>query len=246
MIRQYHLTLRSEEAIPFRSDLAYPLYGEIMRSVSQEFGEMAHEQGFTPLSQYIERIDGNSIRWHVTLFGEWAEQEIAPFLESVSSIYLDVRNITLRTEGAPEILQTTPKEILIKASGQTDAFSRREITLISPTTFKSAGEYVLFPSASLVIRSLVASWNAAADEVILDDEDMLRMLTEGIRIVGYRLSSTTYRIKGQHIPAFTGVLRFQSRLAAPLQTIWNALLLFGEYAGVGIKTALGMGGFRIN
>ena len=51
MIRQYHLTLRSEEAIPFRSDLAYPLYGEIMRSVSQEFGEMTHEQGFTPLSQ---------------------------------------------------------------------------------------------------------------------------------------------------------------------------------------------------
>lgn len=246
MIRQYHLTLRSEEAIPFRSDLAYPLYGEIMRSVSQEFGEMAHEQGFTPLSQYIERIDGNSIRWHVTLFGEWAEQEIAPFLDGVSSVSLDVSDLTFRTEGAPEVIQTTLKDILTKASGQEDATARREIRLVSPTTFKSAGEYVLFPSASLIIRSLAASWNAAAEEVVLDDEDMLRMLTEGIRINGYRLSSTTFRMKGQHIPAFSGTLRFHVRLAAPLQTIWNALLLFGAYSGVGIKTALGMGGFRIN
>ena len=45
---------------------------------------------------------------------------------------------------------------------------------------------------------------AAAEEVVLDDEDMLRMLTEGIRINGYRLSSTTFRMKGQHIPAFSG------------------------------------------
>lgn len=91
-------------------------------------------------------------------------------------------------------------------------------------------------------RSVITT---TAEEVILDDEDMLRMLTEGVKINGYRLSSTTFRMKGQHIPAFTGTLRFHVRLAAPIQTIWNALLLFGAYSGVGIKTALGMGGMTM-
>ena len=246
LIRRYQIKMLAEADTHINSSLAYSFYGELMRHISCGFADQIHEQGFTPISQFAESTGGSSFVWHVSLFGGRAVGEVSPFLDRLSSVSLDDKDITLHVDSTPEIIETDLREILMNASKSEEEYSQREIRLITPTTFKSAGEYVLFPSASLVIRSLVSSWNALQGEIVLDDEDMLRMLHEGIRISGYRLFSTTYRMKGQHIPSFTGSLRFRSRLSAPLKNIWEALLLFGEYSGMGIKTALGMGGYKIN
>ena len=37
----------------------------------------------------------------------------------------------------------------------------------------------------------------------------------------------------------------KNRLALPLLELWNALLSFAPYGGIGIKTALGMGGVSV-
>ena len=49
-------------------------------------------------------------------------------------------------------------------------------------------------------------------------------------------------INGQSIPGFTGELTLKCRLDGFHLTMANLLLHFAPYAGVGIKTALGMGG----
>ena len=38
------------------------------------------------------------------------------------------------------------------------------------------------------------------------------------------------------------IISVRNWLFVPFLEVWKALLLFGEYAGIGVKTALGMGG----
>ena len=58
----------------------------------------------------------------------------------------------------------------------------------------------------------------------------------------YNLHTTRYLLKETRIPSFLGSVTIEARLAPPLLEFWNALLSFAPYGGIGIKTALGMGG----
>ena len=51
-----------------------------------------------------------------------------------------------------------------------------------------------------------------------------------------------YYLKGSSIPGFVGELTLENRLEGFQRQLADALLLFADHAGVGIKTTLGMGG----
>ena len=104
---------------------------------------------------------------------------------------------------------------------------------------------MLFPSAELIIKSLIAKWNAACSEFAIDDDELLKLLLSGVSIAGYSLSSRDFRMKNQRISAFVGSIMLRAKLSEPLFRLYSTLLAFGGYSGVGIKTALGMGGVKI-
>lgn len=244
MIKHYKFKLRHDGAQKINSNVAYPLYSELLKYVSADFAEAMHEQSFTPLSQHVELLNDTEIIWNVSLFGEETINEISPKLESLSDIKLETKEILLHTDEKIDESVITFDEIISEAANADDMVWQ-SIKLVSPTTFKSAGQYVLFPSSDLIIKSLVSKWNFVCQDYTLDDEDMLDMLLRGVKISGYRLSSTAFRIKGQNIPSFVGNLKLNARLSPPIMQIYKSLLLFGEYSGIGIKTALGMGGFEL-
>ena len=120
-----------------------------------------------------------------------------------------------------------------------------KLRFLTPTTFKSDGSYVNLPSVPLIMRNLLNKWNGCFAEVCpIEDEDGegIQAIANGLRIAEYRLSSRDYLLKGQSIPGFTGELTLKCRLDGFHLTMANLLLHFAPYAGVGIKTALGMGG----
>ena len=80
---------------------------------------------------------------------------------------------------------------------------------------------------------------------MLDDDGLVKLLLSGVSISGYRLSSYDYRMKNQYIRSFTGSVTLRANLSAPLEKLYRMLLRFGGYSGVGIKTALGMGGMKV-
>lgn len=243
MIKHYKFKLSHDGTQKINSNVAYPLYSELLKYVSADFADAMHEQSFTPLSQYVELLNDTEILWHISLFGEEAVNEFSPRLDSLSDIRLETKEILLHTEDKIEESVITFDEIISEAM-KIDDMVWKSIKLVSPTTFKSAGQYVLFPSSDLIIKSLVSKWNYACEDYALNDEDMLDMLLSGVKISGYRLSSTSFRMKGQNIPSFTGNIKLNARLSAPIMQIYKSLLTFGEYSGIGIKTALGMGGLK--
>lgn len=57
----------------------------------------------------------------------------------------------------------------------------------------------------------------------------------------YDLKSTTFSLEGVKIPSFIGKITIKITGTQTMANFAHMLFEFGEYAGVGIKTALGMG-----
>ena len=123
--------------------------------------------------------------------------------------------------------------------------SRTRLWFRTPCAFKQAGRYAIYPQEFLLLQSLVLHWNTAFPDCQLSDPDALDAILRGLRILDYSLHTVSYPIKNTRIPGFVGSAVVEARLALPLLELWNALLSFAPYGGIGIKTALGMGGVSV-
>ena len=61
-------------------------------------------------------------------------------------------------------------------------------------------------------------------------------------------SAASFKQNGRYVifpQEFVGKVTLDSRLPVPLAELWRAILLWADYSGIGIKTALGMGGANV-
>ncbi len=235
MITQYKFKLAASTEY-IQPNLAYRLYAWLLDRLSSEEAEKFHAPETSCLNQYICRDV-----WTVNLLGETAANTVGEILENVAEIELDVCKLHLNKLSC-ETIQGAESLLLL---GQKHAHSLTRLDFRSPTSFKSGGRYMIYPREELLIQSLVNRWNECFPEYTLSDEEALAELQSGIHIVDYRLRTCRYRLKGASIPAFVGDIALEARLPIVLRDVWNSLLCFSEYRGVGIKTTLGMGGTKV-
>lgn len=233
MIRSYRFQLSS----PQNANIAYPLYAALLERAPREFAARVHESTVTPVSQYV---CGDT--WQVSLFGDEAIGTLAPVLEALQEVSLRREHTCLELRLASVRSVGTVDELL-------DAPPLRQGTLQlrTPAAFKSAGVYQLLPTQRLLMQSLLLKWNGCfADHCFIEDEGGgLEALAEALRYRSLELRSAEYAMKRTRIPGVTGDLDFELRSSDFLTRLASALLTFGTYSGLGIKTALGMGGLHI-
>ena len=124
------------------------------------------------------------------------------------------------------------------------ASGKHRLRFVTPTAFKSQGQYTNLPSISLCFKSLVRKWNACFPEVPIEDEDGegIDALAAGLFCPDYRLHGTNYTLKGTCIHGFCGEMILKNNLKGFQRELADAVLFFSKYSGIGIKTTLGMGG----
>ena len=76
-------------------------------------------------------------------------------------------------------------------------------------------------------------------------EETLEHIEKYVAITKYRLRSTNFSLEGVRIPGFVGSITFRVKGPQQLVNLIKMLAVFGQYASVGIKTALGMGRVEI-
>ena len=81
---------------------------------------------------------------------------------------------------------------------------------------------------------------------MLEEENLEQHLADAVKVIGYNLSLQQYSVGGVPIDAFKGRYTLLLRGTEAQNRIAALLLAYAEYAGIGIKTALGMGGVLIN
>ena len=120
-----------------------------------------------------------------------------------------------------------------------------KIQFQTPTAFKRRGEYVFFPDLPLIYQSLMNKYDAASQKETVVNEEVLEQLVQYSKVVQYRLRSCHYSVHGAKIPAFMGEITIRVSGPQAMVNFINMLLHFGEYSGVGIKAAMGMGHLKV-
>ena len=233
MIRSYEFQLSAPQ--PFLT--AYPLYAAMLERGSPYFAAQLHNSTITPVSQYVS---GNC--WKVSLFGADTIHALSPVLEQMDAVYIRKTQTQLQLQLQACHSIESVDELLEQPSRRRGILHFR-----TPVAFKSGGAYQLLPTQRLIMQNLILKWNGCFGELcpIEDDGGGLEALANGLRYQSVQLSTHTYDMKHTQIPGVLGSIAFDSRLDGFHQQLATALLTFGCYSGLGIKTALGMGGLEI-
>ena len=236
------MRLSSEEPLSLQPDCAYRLYSWLLSQIPEAQGELLHIQEDHPISQYLccDRT-GKTATWHIALLNDAAHDVFAPVIESISAIDLNSGRILLESTSHED--PKSPRDFILSSKGMCSG--RASFQFVSPTSFKQAGRYVIYPQERLIVRSLINRWNSFCPDYLMDDEDAMQMLENGILITDYSLRTVRYKLKNTLIPSFCGRISLNAKLPLALAELWNVLLAWAPYSGIGIKTALGMGGVQI-
>lgn len=238
MIEQYRFAITDERGGRIPQNGSYRLYGWLMEQLPPDLADCLHEDGSHAITQNLrfEKETRQNI-WTVNLLHTEMQEAVRTVLQNVRSIPLHEDTLNVSPLGGA--CTVTAEDLL--TAGQENAARYAVLNFVSPCAFKQAGHYTIFPREELIFNSLVARWNEAFPAYALTDKEALQFMRQGLRIVDYTLYSTRFKLKGTWIPAFMGDITLKAGLALPLAEIWNTLLAFVPYSGIGIKTTLGMG-----
>lgn len=221
-------------------------HGFIMELAALEgdYADSLHRTPRPPFSQHLEERDG-TWQWTVAFLDAKAEELL------YARHLCNLTELTLTHAGIRVLLTERTESVLTDADlgslfyrGDCPHLLRMEF--ITPTAFKSRGEYVIFPSLKHIYQSLTSRYDAFHHEEGLSDPETLEALSSGTRIIGYSLRTVPFHLEGVKITGFTGYVTLCHGRNRTLSSLSHALLRYGEYSGVGIKTALGMGGVRLS
>lgn len=229
------------------ADLLGPFFqGVLMELIDSEYAGYLHQLPFNPYSQYVlEEESGNKLRWRVSALNDEAADQLLRVLQETSVINLRARGVALEVDGL-KIEQIPLIRLTDILHEQHD--SRMSVRFLTPTAFKSKGEYIIMPSPRLIFQNLLMRYEQTYSGSKEIDFETIDYLDSHTRISSYSLRSRYFTNIGgtsNKIPAFVGRMTLHFSGPQAVTGLARMLLLFGSYSGIGIKTSMGMGAVEI-
>lgn len=219
------------------------LQGALMEQIDSSYASYLHSLSFNPYSQTCTLSDNKEIVWTVAALNSDAESYLLRPAYEMQQVELRAINEAFIIK--KKCLESSSLQEILDQIKTCDAM-RHQIRFTTPTAFKSGGEYVFMPTPRLIFQNLFMHYNqvyAGNHEI---DEETIEYIASHVRISSYNLMSHyfahTTAVSKNKIPAFVGRTTLYVDKNQSLQGLVGMLLSFGEYAGVGIKTSMGMGG----
>lgn len=221
------------------------LQGYLMEQLTEQYATQLHQLSFNPYSlQCRLNEDRKSLIWRVATLTDEARRHILEPLQSVESV-------SLRSLGyALPVVSTTTKAITVKSLTDiinTADLSKARVRFVTPTAFKRSGSYIFMPDVRLIFQNLLMHYCQVYEGNKEIDQETLDYIEQNVRITSYALQSQYFGhvMKGSSkIPAFVGDMTLSVKGPQTMTGLIRMLLRFGEFAGVGIKTSMGMGGIQ--
>lgn len=243
---EFYIKPTSNEGINFNMGSLF--HGFLMNLIDKEFASSLHNSGLKPYSQCIfyNRNEG-TWKWRVsTINKEAAEKVLKPLCTpAFNKVKLLKKNIDIDITEKKLKPVMSYKDLADMYYAGRDFSRVIKLRFLTPTSFKSGEEYMLFPQISNIYKSLVNKWNTYSDVIALDDSDALEHLIQHTKMVGYNLRSTSFHLEGVRIQSFIGSIKLYISGPEILVRLSNMLFDFGSYSGIGIKASLGMGGITV-
>lgn len=220
------------------------MHGVLMEIIESSYAEYLHEQKYNPYSQHLEIGEKNY--WIIKTLDKTAfDKIILPFMNDEIFI-LEIKKKNIKIHIKKKELHIQNKKELMDRFYEKECSHFLNLEFLTPTAFKSEGQYVIFPDLRLIYQSLMNKYSASCTDMEMYDEEIIEEMLRTSRIVSYKLNSTYFPLEGISIPAFRGRIGIKIHGKDTIAKYVRFLAEFGEYSGVGIKTSIGMGAIRIN
>lgn len=248
MLARLELFLESDSDIS--SYQSSNLQGIIMQNIDAGYAEKLHAGRLNPYSQYLfseckDNKDNNKNIWVIQTFSKEAYQNIIePLLDDkFSQFIIEKKNVNVSVLDKKISTKDKKKQIEEFYSGECNRYIDLEI--LSPISFRSNKRYINIPDLRLIFQSLMNKYSASSDAIEMFDEDTLEQLADNSVISRYSLHSCYFPLEGLKIPSFKGNMTIKMLGTETMTRYAKLLFEFGEYSGIGIKTAMGMGAIRL-
>lgn len=199
-----------------------------------------HEQRVRPYSQYLLVKEGKPY-WRLAVLTEEAFEHILRPIMRKDSLCLEQKGYEVGLDDFHMVKQDSFQGLEERFWTGTDKVHHIDLEFLTSASFKKNGEYMIFPELPLVLNSLIRKWNAYSDSMVLGEERLGDRLAESMCITDYRLHTHSFSVEGRRIRAFRGNIRLGLFKDDITRRMASMLAAFADYAGIGIKTAMGMG-----
>lgn len=214
--------------------------GIIMDRTDMDWAEAMHKSGVRPYSQYVTVSDGRPV-WRVAALTDAAFEQVAGPIQSGGVFPIRQRGYSIAVGPLQIKKQASFQKLEETYWTSFEKIHHIDLNFLTSTSFKNKGKYAIFPQIDWLFGNLIRKWNAFSDSSVLGEENLEQKLAEAMYITDYRLHTHPFSLEGRRIRAFRGTARlglFQSDTASRMAAL---LCDFANFAGIGIKTAMGMG-----
>lgn len=240
MLAQLKLKLTGNHLNYYKSS---NLQGVLYEKIDREYVEFLHSQQLHPYSQYVFK-KGEEVFWCINTLNTLAYQKlILPLMnEEFKGFCFKNGDFVEVTEKKLAVIQ---KRELFEEFNSVEGEHQIEFEILTPMSFKQNGQYVIFPDLRLIYQSLMNKYDTASENFGMIDEETLEQLVENSKIITYRLRTARFPMEKMNMPGFMGKLAIRIKGTDTMKRYIRLLFRYGEYSGIGMKTALGMGAIRL-
>ena len=243
MLKLLEIPLTLPEGAKFSSSMGSVMHGALMEIVGTDVAGELHSKAVRPYSQgvYYDPHRQSPI-WRLGTLGEGAYAKIMePVLRYEGSLYLKQKGYPLSL-GHKTIIKEGLYEALADWAFQgTEKFHGAVFSFRTTGSFKQQSGYAVFPEIRLLYQNLLNRWNACSAAYSLQRENLEDILAGAAVLTQYDLNTQSFSLEGRSLYGFHGTMRIRFAGNDMTNRIQALLCSFAPYAGVGIKTALGMG-----
>ena len=238
---QLNLSYKYKEKLTYQ--ISSSMQGILMELISTDYASKLHADGLKPYHQYVSEMTENTFTWTVCTLDQEAKEEIIDPLMKQKIFQLKHKDIELAV--LEQNLSVKSYEALIQEYYFQDQSRDIHFRFLSPASFKSQGHYVILPDVKLIFQSLMNKYDTFSTETKVGDELVLDHIENYCFIKRYDLKSVRFALEGTGVNGFIGELTIHINGPQQLVNLCNMIAAFGEYSGVGIKCAMGMGALKI-
>jgi len=224
-------------------NVASLLHGVIMEMLDPAYCNFLHKSSLKPFTQYIIKAkDSNKYIWTINTLNLQAYEKIIKPMEkdSFNFFKINYKDIDVIIE-EKQVNSMHYKDLINKFYIEETPSSIVKIRFITPTAFKSMGEYCFIPSFKLLYKSIMNKYDTFSNSFTISSDEVLETLVEKTKIVDYALRSARFHLEGTKIPSFIGEITLKINGPETMISLVSMLFEYSKWCGIGIKTALGMG-----
>ena len=242
MLRRFEAELRLPDGARAPASMGSILHGALIEQLPEDYADYLHTENLRPYSQSI-RWDRARERviWRIGTLDRAAAEIIGAVLQSLEHIHLRQKGYTVDVQNIQCVEERSYQDIADEYFRAETAPRGAEIHFLTPTSFKQGGAYIILPESTLILQSLLARWNRFCPDIRIEEDDLAQTLAAHTCLTRYALRSAAFSVEGYSIRGFRGQIALQFAGSDMVRRILGTLLAFAPYAGLGIKTALGMG-----